>query len=498
MADDAPDLSAPSSSTNISLPSYPTFDRNTLWQWSTTGTDDQAVHISSSPGLIGDIHATYTNNLWGAATSGTNTNNSGASFANAYTSTTLVQALGYADLATAEAAWKLNPQLHGWRAGPGLFLLGYGVTDPGLVDLTTNMALTAGYAPGYANSGQFIGGHDGSNFSVSGLPAGVTFNSNSLSWTYDGTNTTPSSGTFSVTETNGGNSHTTTLPWSISARPVLSGVSVTAGNGQVTINVSSNTSSGSLFAEAIGNSTAPTPWQIRAGVDAADGYTSGSTLWPHSSQSVIATGAQTPIVLTGLTNGQTYYAQLAQVDGGNNPSLTSTSVSFTPTAGTATQWSAAASSANYTISGTGNTTATHTTGATWDIVVANNAKTSGDFTVTIPTFTAVVQVGFGNASLAGTTVNNHLSVDANAVAYEAWTGNVYVGGSLFATWSPPAWADGDSIKVANASGMVTFYRCTPSCTSLGTVNATALGTSLTPAAATAGNGQVLTGNFTNY
>jgi hypothetical protein len=470
------------------LPSYADFYNNTSYLWSTSGnTKGLGLNNTVDPTLM---HYTFNNNVWDDPASGTNVNNGGVSFPTAHTVGTLMTALGYADLPTAQADWIAHPEQHKWRTGWSLMATGYGITSPPLTDLVANISVTAGVP----TTSQFLKMLDGSSLSVTGLPASITYSINCQCWHYDGTGTA-STGTATATETNGVSTHNTSIPWAIYARPVLSSVTVTPGSTSASATFSTNTGNGNAFWIATTSTTTPTWEFVRAGIDAS---TSTATAW--GKVAITATGAQSIPSITGLTAGTGYNLYLAQLDanGIGNPSLVSATAFTTTGGGSPTQWSAANSSANWTISGTGNTTATHTTGAFWDIVVANNAKTSGDFTVTIPTFTALVQVGLGNASLAGTTVNNHLSVDANAVAYEAWTGNVYVGGSLFATWSPPAWADGDSIKVANASGMVTFYRCTPSCTSLGTVNATALGTSLTPAAATAGNGQVLTGNFTNY
>jgi hypothetical protein len=69
---------------------------------------------------------TYTNNLWDAATSGTNTNNAGASFPKPYTEAQLFAALGCTDKATCAARMIETPEA-GWAPkARALLWQGYG------------------------------------------------------------------------------------------------------------------------------------------------------------------------------------------------------------------------------------------------------------------------------------------------------------------------------------------------------------------------------------
>jgi hypothetical protein len=120
MADAAADT------TGVALPNYITFDSNVTYQWSKSG-HIQAIHLSSGTASISLIHASYTNNLWDDPTSGTNTNNSGHSFPNAYTEATLLAALGYPDHASFVNDLIRNPEKHVQRQAVLLMLNGYGV-----------------------------------------------------------------------------------------------------------------------------------------------------------------------------------------------------------------------------------------------------------------------------------------------------------------------------------------------------------------------------------
>jgi hypothetical protein len=125
MADDPADVSG------VSLPNYVTFDHNTTYQWSKSG-NIQALHLSSSGGLISNIHATYTGNLWDDLTSGANVNNAGHVFPNAYTETSLLATLGYSDHASFVNDLIRNPEKHVQRQAVLLMLNGYGVDTSGM------------------------------------------------------------------------------------------------------------------------------------------------------------------------------------------------------------------------------------------------------------------------------------------------------------------------------------------------------------------------------
>jgi hypothetical protein len=120
MADAAPDT------TGVALPNYVAFQSNVTYQWSKSG-NIQAIHMSSGTASISLIHATYTNNLWDDPSSGTNTNNSGHVFPNAYSEATLLAALGYANRTSFVNDLIRNPEKHVQRQAVLLLLNGYGV-----------------------------------------------------------------------------------------------------------------------------------------------------------------------------------------------------------------------------------------------------------------------------------------------------------------------------------------------------------------------------------
>jgi hypothetical protein len=422
MADDSADGSS------ISLPTYPVFDHNVLYQW---GSPDQAVHFSSSGADISLIHSTYTNNSWGDASSGSNVNDTSATFANAYTMSSLLSALGYPDLTTAQTAWTANPQLHGWENGPALMLAGYGITVPSLSDLTTVTAFTSGVA----TTGQFIGTHDGSTITATGLPTCMTIFSDGRGWSEDGTCTTGTV-TSTITETNGANVHNTTLTWTIGAQPVLSGLSVTPGSTSATVNVSSNTGSGTIFAEAVSTSTAPSWPQVRGGLNSTDGL-NVSTLWPHTSQSVTATGAQPAMSITGLTASTAYYLQIAQLDANNNPSVTSTYAFTTEAAGVATLTSPSG-------------TATGSSSATLSVSSDTASGTLYDIASTSSTAPSVAQIQAGDDS-SGSLSAYHTSQTVTATGTQTSSATGLTASTTYYPYFQQHTTAGDSVVVAGAS-----------------------------------------------
>jgi hypothetical protein len=93
---------------NYAQPSYMTYDSNLIYQWVT------AAYVTRTDGSFpAQDLPTYTNNLWDAATSGTNTNSAGASFPNPYTEAQLFAALGCTDKATCAARMIETPEA-GW------------------------------------------------------------------------------------------------------------------------------------------------------------------------------------------------------------------------------------------------------------------------------------------------------------------------------------------------------------------------------------------------
>jgi hypothetical protein len=122
---------APYDVTNVALPCYVAFYSNITWQWSKSG-NIQAVHKSSGGAPLSLINATYADHLWDDPTSGTNTNNSGHTFPNAYTEATLLAALGYADETSFINDVTRNPEKHVQRQAVLLMLNGYGVDTSGM------------------------------------------------------------------------------------------------------------------------------------------------------------------------------------------------------------------------------------------------------------------------------------------------------------------------------------------------------------------------------
>ena len=115
MADAAADVTY-----NKALPNYTDFHDNISYLWNRSG---QSTAFTTNP----LVHATVNNNLWDDPTSGTNINNGGHVFPNAYTETTLLNALGYADETSFVNDLINNPEKHVQRQAVALMLGGYGV-----------------------------------------------------------------------------------------------------------------------------------------------------------------------------------------------------------------------------------------------------------------------------------------------------------------------------------------------------------------------------------
>lgn len=321
LMDEAPQDHA--SDYTYALPAYQTFSGNVSYLWNPSGSS-YANGISGSADKT-LIHTTLTSNIWDDPTSGSNVNNGGVTFPNAYTEAALLTALGYPDETTAINDWIANPQNHAWRTGPSLMTGGYGIASPSLSDLTTSMSITAGIA----TSGQFINTLDGSTLTATGLPACVTLDTNVRAWRAT-SSCTVGSGTASVTETNGTNVHTTSIPWAVYAQPVLSSLTVTPGSTTASLSVSTNTGNGNLYWMVDPTSTTRAWPEVRIG--AVEETTDPGTLaFEHGSQAISATGAQS-VSLTGLAASTTYTAYAAQLDGNGagNPSAVLT-YTFTTT-----------------------------------------------------------------------------------------------------------------------------------------------------------------------
>jgi hypothetical protein len=93
---------------NYNQPSYANIDSNVVYQWATA-----ANTVATGGAFPAQDIVTYTNNIWDAATSGTNTNNASVTFPNPYTEAQLFAALGCTDKATCAAQMIEAPEL-GW------------------------------------------------------------------------------------------------------------------------------------------------------------------------------------------------------------------------------------------------------------------------------------------------------------------------------------------------------------------------------------------------
>lgn len=352
------------------LPSYIAFSNDVGYLWTSSGSSEA---LGLSGGNLPSIHATVSNTIWDDPTSGSNTNVGSASFANTYTEATLLAALpgAYASETAAINDWIANTPSKGWETAPTLALAGYGVTVPAASDLATDMRITVGLA----NSGQFIGTVPNSTLTFSGLPACVTPDNGLRAWRATSA-CTAGSGTFSVTETPPiGSPHTTTLPWAVYARPVLSSLTVTPAATSATATVSTTVGSGNLYWMVSGSATPPNWANIRVGIDA--GLTSAAYVF--GSNTISATGSQSIDTTTGhtstaLTSGASYTLHVAQLDANNNPSATVSST-FTTTASFATL-DPANKSSGITLTN-GNLTATGSTA--FGAVRSTKSMTAGKF-----------------------------------------------------------------------------------------------------------------------
>jgi hypothetical protein len=385
----------------------------------------------------------------------------------------LLSALGYPDLTTAQTAWTANPQLHGWENGPTLMLAGYGVTIPALSDLTTVSAFTSGVA----TTGQFIGTHDGSTITATGLPTCMTIFSDGRGWSEDGTCATGTV-TSTITETNGANVHNTTLTWTIGAQPVLSGLSVTPGSTSATVNVSSNTGSGTIFAEAVSTSTAPSWPQVRGGLDSNDGL-NVSALWPHASQSVTATGAQPAMSITGLTASTAYYLQIAQLDANNNPSVTSTYAFTTEATGVATLTSPSG-------------TATGSSSATLSVSTDTASGTLYDIASTSSTAPSVAQIQAGDDS-SGSLSAYHTSQTVTATGTQTSSATGLTASTTYYPYFQQHTTAGDSVVVAGAS-FTTSSGTAWDTTALAAADYTFTNSNLTAQATVSANNEIIRGS----
>jgi hypothetical protein len=168
----------------VTQPSYAYIHHNVEYQWTTGGSG--SVAIESGGGSGGLFHDTYDNNYWSDPASGTNLNISSLTMPNTYTASALYLALGYADKAAFVAAVKDNPELHPARQILALLRVGYAVPTPAPIPL--GVPRTSFYHGG-AYTTPVLGSLNGSVITASGLPSGVTLDSDRRVLVYDGTTT---------------------------------------------------------------------------------------------------------------------------------------------------------------------------------------------------------------------------------------------------------------------------------------------------------------------
>ncbi len=109
-------------STSPNMSSYATYDNNLIEDW-----DNSNNYTGEDTASTGRLFSTFTNNIWDAATSGTNTNNAGQVYPNAYVNAdALAVALGYADRTAWITAAVARPDLDWTPTARATLFAGYG------------------------------------------------------------------------------------------------------------------------------------------------------------------------------------------------------------------------------------------------------------------------------------------------------------------------------------------------------------------------------------
>jgi hypothetical protein len=101
-------------------PSYMSYDHNVIYSWS------PSAYLNGGSFPAQNV-PTFTNNIWDAASSGSNSNNAGASFPNPYTPAQLYAALGFADKQGLASYVIEHPEAHIQRQARALLFAGYGL-----------------------------------------------------------------------------------------------------------------------------------------------------------------------------------------------------------------------------------------------------------------------------------------------------------------------------------------------------------------------------------
>jgi hypothetical protein len=417
-------------------PSYTDWYANAVYQWNNGINHTNRIETTgfSSPDII---HSSYNTNAWDEAASGTNINNAGV-FPTPMTNDDVFVSMGYtgANAAARRQAFIDDaiafPEKHHVQLARNAIMAGY-ARAPVLQDLVTSVQLTRGQV----SSLPLLGTVDGSVLTSSGLPAGLTVSSDRRFWTYDGTGSGATSGTFTVTETPAtGSPRTTTLPYTISVPATLSaGSAVSTGSTTGTATVDTDTGSGTLYWVAATYSTSTiNANQIENGFWSTYDDPVALSDGAKGSQAVSATGTQS-ISLTGLQAGHAYYIYTMQKVG-----FTRSAVRFAGTftaSATGGVWNAATSSTDWVESNT-NHTATRPSGSGDALVRGQTFATSGYFEVTVNAVgTGNLLIGLTDSSaVTADYVHNHgasYRSDLGFVSYEngfQFTGSSYTAGDV--------------------------------------------------------------------
>jgi hypothetical protein len=289
------------------LPSYMEFRSNISYLRATSG----RTKSDTNGNFPAQNFATYNNNIWDDPASGSNVNVSSYSPIKAYTQAELYAALGFADKQALADYAILHPEAHVQRKLWSQAFAGYKGHSPALENLTTHVDVTRGWDDGSV----FIGTSPGSKLStVSGLPAGITLDTNTHSWQYDGSGSGASSGSWVVRETLNGVSRDSTISWSARAPPTLSSPTSSSVTGTTaTIGATTDGTDGDLFYIVDKTSNyfgTDTLFKGRRG-DVLNHFSTLSYLDAdkYGSQAISSAGAKT-FNVTGLTPSSQYWYRL--------------------------------------------------------------------------------------------------------------------------------------------------------------------------------------------
>jgi hypothetical protein len=225
-----------------SRPTYTNFENNVAFHWSSPSS---VITEFGSP-----VYTSYQNNLWDAATNGSNVQSTAGAFPHPYTQAELYAALTATYPSITDYTSFVNyviahPEAHVQRTLRSLAFAGYGIAAEGAPTLNALTPSSTSHTRGAAASGGTLGLTFGSTITGSGLPSGLTIDSYGR-WTWDGSGSGATSGTFTLIETLAGATNSprsTTVSYDISA-PVTfqtlnpsdkSGANIVLSNGNLTV-----------------------------------------------------------------------------------------------------------------------------------------------------------------------------------------------------------------------------------------------------------------------